>query len=54
MISGNGLWGLRNSEDGVGLVGKVRGMRQFCSAMGIPVSERHLLGNPDYSREREE
>jgi len=30
----------------------VRAVRQFCSAMEIRVSERHLLGNPDHSLER--
>jgi len=32
-------------------VRNMRGMRQFCSAMEIRVSERHLLGNPDHSPE---
>ena len=33
-------------------MGKMRAMRQFYSAMEIRVSERHLLGNTDYYRER--
>jgi len=33
-------------------MGKVRAMREFCSAMEIQVSGRHLLGNTDHSPER--
>jgi len=33
-------------------MGKVRAVRQFCSAMEIRVSERHLLGNTDNSPEK--
>jgi len=52
MMSGNGSWQLKNLEDGANLTGKVRAMGQFCSAMEIRVSERHLLGNPHYSPKR--
>jgi len=53
-MSGNGLWGLRNLEDGADLVGKVGAMREFCSAMETQGSARHLFGNKDYSPERSE
>jgi len=50
---GNGLWGLRNLEDGADLVGKVGAMREFCFAMETRGSARHFFGNKDYSPERE-
>ena len=53
-MSGNGLWGQRNLEDGADLVGKVGAMREFCSAMETQGSARHLFGNKDYSPERSE
>ena len=52
-MSGNGLWRLRNLEDGVDWVGKVGAMRQFCFAMETRGSARHLFGNKGYSPERE-
>ena len=52
MMSGNGSWTLRNLEDGADRAGTARAMRQFCSAMEIRVSERHLLGNTDHCPER--
>ena len=50
---GNGLWGLRNLEDGADWRGKVTAMRQFCFIMEIQGSERHLLGNRGCFPERE-
>jgi len=35
-------------------VGEVDAIRQFCFAMGILGSARRLLGNQNYSQEREE
>jgi len=52
-MSENGLWGLRNLEDGADRVGKVGAMREFCSAMETRGSARHFFGNKDYSPERE-
>jgi len=52
-MSGNGLWGLRNLDDGADLVGKVGAMREFCFAIEIQESARHLFSNKDYSLERE-
>jgi len=51
-MSGNGLWRLRNLEDGADRVGKVGVMRQLCSAMETQESARHFFGNKDYSPER--
>ena len=34
-------------------MGEVKAIRQFCFAMEIRGSERHLLGDKDYSLERE-
>lgn len=48
-MSGNDLWGLRNSEDGADWMGKTRAVSQFCFAIGIRGSGRHLLGGKDYS-----
>jgi len=52
-MSEDGLWRLRNLKDGADWVGKVKAMRQFCSATEIRQSARHLFGNKGYSRERE-
>jgi len=50
---GNGLWRLRNLEDGADLVGRVGSVRECCFAMEIQESARHSFGNKDYSPERE-
>jgi len=50
----NGLYGLRNSADGLDLVGKLKVVVPCCFAMEIPVPARHLLGNKDCSPERSE
>jgi len=50
---GNGLWRLKNSEDGADRVGKVGAMKQFYFAMETWGSARHFFGNKNYSPERE-
>ena len=51
--SGNGSWELRNSEDGADWVGRGKMISRFCFAMEIRGSVKHLLGNNDYSPERQ-
>jgi len=53
-MSENGSWKLRISGDGADWVGKVMVKALFYFAMEIRGSERHLSGNEDYFREREE
>ena len=45
MMSGNGLYRPRNSGDGAGWAGKVKTIKEFCFAMEIQGSGRHLSGN---------
>jgi len=44
---------VRNLEDGVDLMGEMKGIRRFYFAMEIRGSGRPLLGNDDYSASRE-
>ena len=47
MMSGNGLSRARNSGDGADWVGNVKAIIEFCFAMEIRESARHLSGNKD-------
>ena len=51
---GNGFFKLRNSEAGMPGVGKVNVIRQSCFATEAREPARHLSGNENYPREREE
>jgi len=53
-MSENGSHRLRNSEDGVDLVGKVKAIRRCCFVVGVRESANHLSGNKSYSPQREE
>jgi len=53
-MSGNGSYKLRNLGGGAAGVGKAKLIRQFCFAMEIRGSARHLSGSKGYSPEREE
>ena len=47
MMSGNGLSRPKNSGDGVDWIGNVRTIIEFCFAMEIRESVKHLSGNKD-------
>ena len=47
MMLGNGLYRLRNLGDGAGWTGKMKEIIQYCFAMEIWGSARHLSGNKD-------
>src|ERR1700760_2111797 len=51
---GNGSCRLMNSEAGIAGVVKVRVIRKSCFATEARGSARHLSGNDNYSRRREE
>jgi len=47
-VLGNGSWRLKNSKDGAKLVGQMKAIRLFSSAMEILGSARRLSGNMEY------
>jgi len=53
-VSGNGSYGLGNSEDGADFAGKVKVISQCCFVVGAQESAKHLSRNRNYSPEREE